>query len=70
MIIGEIRRLRAEGWPPVAKITDPERVRTGLHRVELIDADGEKVGDAIEFPAEKESAALALVEAARRQLRR
>jgi hypothetical protein len=70
MIAEEIKRLRAEGWSPVATITDPKPLATGHFIVELLDARGEIVGEPIELPVPDRETAVACVESARRQLRR
>ena len=70
MIVEEIKTLRAEGWPPVATITDPELLTPGRFRVELLDARGRTVGDPIELEADSHKMAAAFVEAARAQLKR
>jgi hypothetical protein len=70
MIVQEIKRLRAEGWPPIASIAGPQWVRPGRYRIELRDATGELVGEPFEFEAQDANAATAIVAAALKQLRR
>lgn len=70
MIVEEIKTLRAEGWPPVASITEPEPVTPGRYRVELLDARGRTVGDPIELEADCHQTAASFVEDARKQLKR
>jgi hypothetical protein len=67
-VIEEIRRLRAEGWPPIAEINGPT-CHDYTYAVTFADARGEIVGDLFQLSVQSQAEAVAMVERARSQMK-
>ena len=68
-LIDEMRRLRSEDWPLIVRIEGPPRPGNS-YIGKFFDADGEMMGETIEFRAKSQEEAMTIVSHARSRMRR